>query len=941
MKSSVNSKKIRKQSDKIAVLAVIFVWLIVGFLGFFQKFDLRLYDFFLGIRKPPEERNEILFVEIDNRSLDSLGSWPWSRDILANSLLRMKELGAATAVFDIEYLSPSKLGVNPEAATKIERAFDSGKANVSGLINQFAGAAVSGMYSKNELGILAQEIIDGYINPDFDSLKDSIYDAAYQDNDLLFARSLEFFGNAWLTVNVLDLDIKYDENYIDYVRKKCLFPNVYDSKGYIKAGNEYYLVDQGGDNKLGFCPAQENFIRASKGAGFTNIVLDIDGTRRRVELLSDQNGAFAAQLVFAPILDILKPERIERNRFTLKLKNARNPDTGNLEDIVIPLDSHGRMLVNWLNREFVDSFRRESVVMLVQLDEAEKNIVEKLEGLSSFQLWDEQGLPLGYFNATVKLLEDYERIKVFKEYLLEKCMGTDENGVHSGGGITEAEYEDYFQCRRDFFASLSDFVNGNSFDQMFARLEEMKDSVENYDEVFGALELLVDSLKNEEKIYTGTFNEKKEAYKDSFCIIGNTASSTTDLGTTPFNRAYPNVGTHANVYNTILTQNFIWEIDWFVGFILASLIAFLAVCLTGESSVFMQNAAGIFSILVAVGVPVLLMVFFQIYVPVVSPLLVSVFSYLVVVIIRFVTAEKDKGVLRNAFSTYLAPAVVEQIVKDPSKLKLGGEEKHMTALFSDIKSFSSFSELVTPAKLVSILNGYLGSMSDRILDEGGTIDKYIGDSIVSFFGAPVDLENPSWSACVSAIKMKETEMEFNRVNMASGLIPCELKTRIGINTGEMVVGNMGTSSKMNYTIMGDAVNLASRLEGVNKVYKSWIMCSDQTWNEANSMEKRGLLAARKLDKVRVVGRDESVQLWNILGFINELPDNVLEALAIYEKAMEKYENRDFKEAGKLFVKANALDDSDETPLVFAQRCREFIEKGVPAGWDGIVNMTSK
>ena len=265
----------------------------------------------------------------------------------------------------------------------------------------------------------------------------------------------------------------------------------------------------------------------------------------------------------------------------------------------------------------------------------------------------------------------------------------------------------------------------------------------------------------------------------------------------------------------------------------------------------------------------------------------------------------------------------------------------MTALFSDIKSFSSFSELVTPAKLVSILNGYLGSMSDRILDEGGTIDKYIGDSIVSFFGAPVDLENPSWSACVSAIKMKETEMEFNRVNMASGLIPCELKTRIGINTGEMVVGNMGTSSKMNYTIMGDAVNLASRLEGVNKVYKSWIMCSDQTWNEANSMEKRGLLAARKLDKVRVVGRDESVQLWNILGFINELPDNVLEALAIYEKAMEKYENRDFKEAGKLFVKANALDDSDETPLVFAQRCREFIEKGVPAGWDGIVNMTSK
>ena len=168
-----------------------------------------------------------------------------------------------------------------------------------------------------------------------------------------------------------------------------------------------------------------------------------------------------------------------------------------------------------------------------------------------------------------------------------------------------------------------------------------------------------------------------------------------------------------------------------------------------------------------------------------------------------------------------------------------------------------------------------------------------------------------------------------------------LETRIGINSGEMVVGNMGTSAKMNYTIMGDAVNLASRLEGVNKAYKSWILCSDATWNEANSGENFDKILARKLDRVRVVGRAEPVQLWNILGFREELPENVLEAAEIFKSAMELYLKKDFVKAGKLFIKANKLVPEDETHLVYAQRCKEYLENGLSENWDGIVNMTSK
>lgn len=944
MRDKLSKNLLKKSIDKIAVFLVILLCACAGFFGFFQKFDYRLYDFMLSLRKEPKSRQEILFVEIDNKSLEDLGPWPWSRDILANSLLRMKELGAKTAVFDIEYLSPSHLGVNPQASVEIGNALDSQKKDVSDFISQFADAAVSGMYGKKDLIQLASDAIEDWVNLEFDSLKESILNSSFQDNDELFAKAIQFFGDTWLTVNILDLDIKYSPEYLEYVRKKCLYFNVQDKKQRILKGNQYYLIDQGGDNRLGFCPALEQFMKGAKGAGFTNVVLDSDGTRRRVELLSRQNDGYIGQLTFAPILKKLEPKELIRMPFSLKLIDAKNPDNeAERINITIPLDAHGRMLINWLNKEFIDSFRRESVVMLYQLDETESKIVSLLETLNGFNLWDAQGKPLSYKEEVSGLLNDYNYIKQYKTFLLQKCRGFAEDGKAIDGGILPEEYTDYFDARQTFFERVRNFIDGFYFEEINSRLDEMKNELDeqNYIDIKDEIKILYENLKNEDEIYHGTFNEKKKAYDGSFCIVGNTASSTTDLGTTPFNRAYPNVGTHANVYNTIMNQDFVREIHWLLGFAIASLLAFLSVVYTGGKKAWIQNMFGIFTVIISIGLPFGLMGFWGLYVPVVAPVVVTSFSYLLVVVLRFVTAEKDKGVLRNAFSTYLAPAVVEEIVKDPSKLKLGGDEKRMTALFSDIKSFSAFSELVTPTKLVSILNEYLGSMSDRILAEQGTIDKYIGDSIVSFFGAPIDLKNPAWNACVSAIRMKQEETLFNRRALADGTIPRALETRIGINSGEMVVGNMGTSAKMNYTIMGDAVNLASRLEGVNKVYKSWILCSDATWKEANSGENFDKILARKLDRVRVVGRAEPVQLWNILGLKEELPENVLEAAEIFKNAMELYLKRDFIKAGKLFIKANKFVPEDETPLVYAQRCKEYLENGLSVNWDGIVNMTSK
>ena len=255
-------------------------------------------------------------------------------------------------------------------------------------------------------------------------------------------------------------------------------------------------------------------------------------------------------------------------------------------------------------------------------------------------------------------------------------------------------------------------------------------------------------------------------------------------------------------------------------------------------------------------------------------------------------------------------------------------------------------------------------MSNEILRNNGNIDKYEGDAIISMFGAPDPMNSRTaeeWAyLCLdSAIRMKKVELEFNETHQTlfeqkqiilpdgkQELIQLKpLQTRIGVNSGEAFVGLMGSKtesfSKLNYTMIGDTVNLASRLEGVNKVYGSWIMCSDDTWKMADSGIHKGAIAAKRLDKVRVVGRSTPVQLYSIVGFSNELTQNQKEEIDIFHAALDKYLKLDFANAGKLFMEANKLCKDDLTALVFADRCKNFIENGVEKDWDGVINMTSK
>jgi adenylate cyclase len=321
-----------------------------------------------------------------------------------------------------------------------------------------------------------------------------------------------------------------------------------------------------------------------------------------------------------------------------------------------------------------------------------------------------------------------------------------------------------------------------------------------------------------------------------------------------------------------------------------------------------------------------------------NPLL-TIFAMIGAVILReivsYAGSEQEKQFIKKAFSTYVSDDVVKEIIADPSRLQLGGTKRHMTAMFTDVQGFSTISEKLDPEKLVTLLNQYLTAMSDVILAEKGTIDKYEGDAIIAFFGAPVELPDHALRACVSALAMKRVERELNRKIAEENLSSAPLLTRIGINTGSMVAGNMGTGNKMNYTIMGNAVNLAARLEGVNKQYGSWILASDETVRETG-----GRILTRKLDRVRVVGINEPVRLHELLNTAADARPEEQKLVEVFHQALDCYENRNWKMAMEGFRESLAIEGTGPSARYLA-RCEQFLLNPPQDDWDGVHNLTEK
>ena len=300
----------------------------------------------------------------------------------------------------------------------------------------------------------------------------------------------------------------------------------------------------------------------------------------------------------------------------------------------------------------------------------------------------------------------------------------------------------------------------------------------------------------------------------------------------------------------------------------------------------------------------------------------------------FMMERKQKGFIKGAFSQYLSPTVIDQIVENPDMLQLGGEKREMTPFFSDIQGFSTISEGLTPEELVQLLNEYLTAMCDIVSSYHGTIDKFEGDAIIAFWGAPIQLPDHATVACHAAIDMQKRNEEM-RKTLREQNRPM-LYTRIGMSSGSVVVGNMGSADRMDYTMMGDVVNLAARLEGVNKFYQTFTMISQSTYELTKDD-----IDTRQLDVIRVVGKKEPISVYEVLERKNQTSSEKSGVVEKYLKALKLYEERNFADASKEFEKVLAIDPDDGPSKTYVKRCGVFLETPPEKDWDGVYTFTDK
>ena len=431
-------------------------------------------------------------------------------------------------------------------------------------------------------------------------------------------------------------------------------------------------------------------------------------------------------------------------------------------------------------------------------------------------------------------------------------------------------------------------------------------------------------------------NVPPDKLKDRIVILGATAVGVYDLRVTPFSNNYPGLGIHANIIDSIISRDFLQQPGFyrffntmailFSGIILGLILTRLGVIWGGAASLMLVSGYSFLCLSLFAEKGIVLNMTY--------PVIVAVFIYSVGTAYNYFVEASKKRFIKDAFSTYLAPAVVEQLIESPEKLELGGEQRDITAFFSDVQGFTGISEKLTPPELVELLNEFLTEMTDIILTYEGTVDKFEGDAIIAFFGAPNVLPNHAETATIACIEMQK-KMEALRNSWRRANRP-ELNMRIGVNSGPAVVGNMGSKNKMDYTMMGDTVNTAARLESVNKVYGTYTLIGEMTFRAVGAH-----IFSREIDTISAVGKDEPFTIYEPIDYKANIDERVMNTVALYSKGLKEYRARNWQRAMSFFQSALDMSADDGPSRILLTRCRRYMEEPPPENWNGIFKMTAK
>jgi len=970
------------------IATFLVVWARLSGLPLYEYLELRAFDALIQYRPQPPTCRDLVHIDIDDQAIEQVGRWQdWPRTQHAHLVEALEELGARALAFDIEFSDPTTPRLEERVVADgvlapLQQQSQNLRTSIDELLRQLR---------TRENPSVSPEEFEGVLNQLADLFSSTARDlqstlaTAVEDPDETFAQALRQAGTVYLAFSLLPLergqlppavlkravellrrdftmtraelaadlglsgDPEAERLYVNHLREQAALVEAQAllatdpgasaetlrtrllgtsstslalertvDRAYDRARSLALLLEHSqtpipedgpGDvpRRTRVLPVVNVLAEAAAGEGVANALPDLDGKVRRAHLFWEFRGHLLPHLSLVLLSDLLAvPLRsvILEPGVSVTFPAARPPGESRPREVVIPVDREGAVLINWAlapraeraKRPYHDNFPRLSAATVLELWDIEE-VLER----TYLSLDDYTGGRQGQLCARLAELE-----------------GADPKEVVA----LQAELE---QVRSD----LREFLTRQVADTR-SRIQASTDEAERA-ALQSALEPLrrdLQVLERREERHRELLDYLSPIVDGATCIIGTTFTAGTDFHPVPFHTSLPGAYVYSHLLNMVLEGRFLRRASPLVA-VAAILICGLVAGLI--SSTLRASSSGVLTLLVAaayVAVSYRSFVSRGLWLDTVGPAITPLLAFSLVTAYRQLTEERQKRWIRNVFQHYLSPEVVSEVLEQPDLLGLRGRIEEVTVFFSDLASFTSIAERLAPEELTQLLNDYLTPMSNIIQAHGGCLDKYEGDLIMSFFGAPVHYDDHARRGCFAALENQARLAELREEFRRGGRPP--LRARIGLATGRVRVGNMGSEMRFDYTVMGDYANLASRLEGANKFYGTSILISESTRKAAGDA-----VHAREVDLLRVKGRAEPVHVYELLAKAGELDPSWEPVLETFAEGLRLYRAGRWQEAIDCFEKVLELRPQDGPGTELLRRCREFLTTPPPEDWAGV------
>ncbi|MDD4891767.1 MAG: adenylate/guanylate cyclase domain-containing protein [Phycisphaerae bacterium] len=910
-------------------------------LGLLDRLERQAYDAQFMAGASAGDSGQIIHIDIDDGSLEEIGRWPWPRAKIADVVDVLSELDAGSIVLDIIMPEPQE-----------PRLADSPYGKHYDLIGAERFLVEQRQFVEDDR-VLSDAIRRSgrvFVSMHFEPEDPS--HPATRAPDQTPANLLTGEGPAYVRRRVAEFlreqpnarpaevaHAIYEQAATEAGPYQDLIFNCYRQCVALRAMERCSVGASspmgGADwsraaNAVAPIPA---IAEAAAGTGFVYFKPDPDGTMRAIPPMMQYEGRVYPQLallVASRQLDV-PLDRVRAEPHRIVLPQAKLPDGGR-GDLLIPLDDQNRMLINWdrPTAAWHEAFKHLSVRGLLAIVRNRQLIQEKQNQLT---VVGEEAVRRAFAQSSAELTGYAKAAKVLRDRAGLAALSKDQRDAAEA--LAKAQMVAYEDSAREILKLQHAALRAAQGSELTADQRATLQWLEDVGEPLFEPSQVQTEISNLRRTIAIDLDSLRPFVRDKICFVGSTATGASDFVLTPAFPQCPGVVVHSNILNTILTGQFIQPAPAWLNVLAIVLCGLLATAITAGVGPRLSVVL-VLATMAAVAAFNMLVLFAQwrLWMVLAGPLLLVVMAWGFIVLYRWLTEARQRRWVMSALASYTSPAVANRISEHPDLLALKGEERVITCMFTDLKGFTPISERLGPERTVALLNRYLDRMSEVLLRYEATISKFMGDGIFAFFGAPdVRIDHARRSAG-AALDCREELRQFCRELDTEGAP--QLAMRIGIATGPAIFGNCGSSRKLDYTAIGDTVNLASRLEGANKFFGTWIMVSGAA---ADELDPEFLL--RPLGRIVVVGKGEAVPVFELVDRMSESADADRCWADGFGAAVRLYSQRQFDAALAAFETLRTDRPTDKPTAIYIDRCRAAIAGPVAADWSDAIVLTEK